>query len=201
MRHIILCCALLIAATASAQVGFGIHGDVTNLNAPAEMSDIYGLGYGGGVHLDVSAAIISFRLSADYVTIAPDRDKYTALIAKLAGQLASSFTLEGGRINIISGQANLKWALLPLPVISVYLTGGGGVARIGITETTVKFNGQPVGSIPKMNDETRALANGGVGTDIKLGGLTLFGEVRITWIFTEGETTSQVPIATVGITF
>ena len=207
MKRLTLCCALLIAIslTAQSQVRFGIQGDFTNMNVKGQgstdVSEIYGLGIGGGAHFDVNLGPLALRLSGDYVFLTPDQDKYRALIAKFLGSAASGFTIDGGRIDVISGNLNLKLDLLPLPLIHIYATGGGGLVRMSVTEATVKFNGAPITTFPKMDSQTKPSVNAGAGVDLGLGGLTLFGEVKIVWIMTEGQTSTQVPLATVGLTF
>lgn len=206
MKHVILCCVVLFLLTTAAQaqsVKFGIQGDITNLNVGDEnLRAVYGLGYGGGAHLDVSLGIISFRLSGDYITISPDQEKFKSALQKFGlGALVSGFTLEGGRIDVISGNLNLKLGILPLPIISVYLTGGAGVARLSVSEVKVKYNGIPLTTAPAVAAETKPTVNAGAGADINLGGLALFGEVKVTWILTEGQTSALVPLATVGLTF
>ena len=52
-----------------------------------------------------------------------------------------------------------------------------------------------------LDSKTLTTANVGAGVDLTLGGLTLFGELKLNWIFTDEKTSSQVPIGTVGITF
>jgi len=204
MKRLILFCTILLtfALTAQAQVRFGIQGDVTNFNVPGNLKDIYGLGLGGGAHLDVGIGPLGLRLSGDYVFLSPDKDKYRALIAQLIGAgAAAGFNIDGGRIDVISGNANLKLDLLPLPIIHVYVTGGGGVVNLSVTEAKVTFNGAPITTIPAVKSQTKPSVNAGAGVDISLGGLTLFGEVKVVWIMTEGETSTQVPLATVGLTF
>ena len=207
MKRLILCCALLIAVsmTAQSQVRFGIQGDFTNMNVHGEgtsdVSEIYGLGVGGGLHFDLNLGPLALRLSGDYVFLTPDQDKYRALIAKLLPSIASSFTLEGGRIDVYSANLNLKLDILPLPIIHIYATGGGGLVRLLVNEATLKFNGAPVTTFPKMDSQTKPSVNAGAGVDLGLGGLTLFGEVKVVWVMTEGKTSTQVPFATVGLTF
>ncbi|HTO93915.1 MAG TPA: hypothetical protein VMM80_06065, partial [Bacteroidota bacterium] len=134
MKRVILCCVALVtlAASAGAQgLRFGIQGDFVNFNLGMAQTnvvipqsgttvdystlfkEIYGLGYGGGVHFDVDLGLISFRLSGDYIMLSPDKSKYQPLL----GALGSSFTVDGGRIDIYSGNLNLKFNILPLPVI------------------------------------------------------------------------------------
>ena len=203
MKRLILCCALLIAVslTAQSQVRFGIQGDFTNVNVAGAVKDIYGLGLGGGIHFDINAGPLGLRLSGDYVFLSPDKDKYRALLATYLGSAASGFSIDGGRIDVISGNLNLKLDVLPLPVIHVYATGGGGLVNLSVTEAKITFNGAPITTFPAMKTQTKASVNAGAGVDLSLGGLTLYGEVKIVWIMTEGETSTQVPLATIGLTF
>jgi len=145
MKRVILFCAVLVALTASAGaqgLRFGVQGDFVNFNlgvaqtnvqipqvgsldVSSLVKDIYGLGYGGGIHFDVDLGLLAFRLSGDYIMLSPDKAKYQSLL----GPLGSQVTIDGGRIDIYSANLNLKFNILPLPVIHVYVTGGGGFCR------------------------------------------------------------------------
>jgi hypothetical protein len=70
-----------------------------------------------------------------------------------------------------------------------------------VTDAKVTYNGLPVTSVPGMKGQTKPTANVGAGVEINLGGVTLFGEAKVNWIMTEGETSTQVPLATIGLTF
>ncbi|MBP1648227.1 MAG: hypothetical protein H6Q30_1672, partial [Bacteroidetes bacterium] len=52
-----------------------------------------------------------------------------------------------------------------------------------------------------IDSQTKMTTNVGAGLDIALGGITLFGEVKLNWIYTDPNTTAMIPIGTVGITF
>ena len=87
-----------VPADSSAQesgvsVDFGVHGniisseinavlrDIAGLPAPSgtyeiALEEVYGLGLGGGLHLDVDIGLLTFRLSGDYVTLSPDEEKF-----------------------------------------------------------------------------------------------------------------------------
>lgn len=203
MKHFVLCLVVVVALTSAAQsqFKFGIQGDLTNVNIGGQVQEIYGLGYGGGVHFDIGLGLLSLRLSGDYVMLNPDKDKYRALLQKIVGSAASGFTIDGGRIDVYSANLNLNLTLLPLPVIHVYATGGGGFANLSVTEAKVTYNGLPVTTVPALKGQTKPTANVGAGVELKLGGVTLFGEVKVNWIMTEGETSSQVPLGTIGLTF
>src|SRR5512135_1836560 len=94
MRRYLLFLALLISTAASAQsIRFGLHGNMINsdINATIQrisgiptttsqvqvaLSEIYGLGLGGGIHVDLELSVLSIRVSGDYITLSPDKDKF-----------------------------------------------------------------------------------------------------------------------------
>jgi opacity protein-like surface antigen len=193
---------VLVASISLAQmpsVKFGVQGDFGSINVPEPMKSVYGSGLGGGAHLDISFAILSLRVSGDYITFAPDNGKYQEALAKLTGSAASLFSIDGGRINIMSGNVNLKWAILPLPIVTPYMTGGIGLASVSVNDATIKMNGVPQGTIGGVKGETKTAFNVGAGVDLKIG-ITLFLEAKYTWIMTEGETSTYIPIS-LGVTF
>jgi opacity protein-like surface antigen len=169
----------------------------TTVDYSSLFSDIYGLGYGGGIHFDVNLGLLAFRVSGDYVMLSPDKSKYQTLL----GALGPQFSVDGGRIDIYSGNVNLKFSILPLPVIHVYVTGGAGIVDLKMNDATLSFNGVKVYTLKAFDSQTKPTVNGGAGVDLKLGGLTLFAELKVNFIMTEGKTSSEVPLATVGLTF
>ena len=216
MKYFVLCCTVLIAFSASAQVsaGFGVQGDAINFNLgnvasptnvtlgnfTGDIKDIYGIGYGGGIHFDVKMPILSFRVSGDYLTLSPDKNKYTDLLRPFLGGAASAINIDGGKIDIYSVSANLKLTLIPLPVIGIYATGGAGYVRVNVADAKVTFNGLPLTTL-KVEAQNKPAANAGAGVDLSFGGLTLYGELKITWIFTDPKTSTAIPYGTVGLTF
>jgi opacity protein-like surface antigen len=211
MRLLIFaCCFIALSFSAVAQPGpsveFGLHGNVTLLDLPGPdvngsrpLKDVYGAGYGGGIHFDISFLAFGIRVSGDYITFSPDNDKYRAALATLTGNAASLFSIDGGRVNIASVNANGKLKILPLPIISPYITGGIGLARINTEAATILFQGTRTGAFPSFSSATQSSANLGAGVDFNLG-VSLFVEAKYTWIFTEGQASTYVPV-TVGITF
>jgi len=204
MKRTVLVAAIItfLTAGASAQVslGWGIHGNYAQLDVSGQLGSVYGNGLGGGAHLDVNLMMITLRFSGDYVTFSPDQDKYRNELAQLLGNAAPGYSIDGGNINILSVNANAKWTLLPIPVVSPYLTGGIGLAQLSTGDLTVKYNGSAVGGFPKVEGETKTAVNVGAGVDLKLGGIALFAEAKYTWILTQGNSTKYIPIS-VGITF
>jgi opacity protein-like surface antigen len=218
MKRVILLCVVIAAFAASAEaqkVGFGVQGDFVNFNFGVAQTQvqlpgagssvdftslfeqIYGLGYGGGAHLDVDLGLIAFRLSGDYIMLSPDKQKYQSLL----GALGLQFTVDGGRIDIYSGNVNLKFNILPLPVVHVYLTGGGGVVQLKMNDASLLFNGVKLATVKAFDTQTKPTLNAGAGVDLKLGPVALFAELKVNFIMTTGKTSSEVPLATVGITF
>ena len=213
MKRLVLlvCCILLATATSSAQVGFGVQGNATNFNTEGVANDIYGLGLGGGLHLDFGTPVIGIRVSGDYMFMSPDKDKYSAYAVSMIGQtLAQGATIDGGKMEVFSANANAKLVILPLPVVHIYATGGIGVARVKFNEATVnipsvgyskKLTEDEIAKLLGIDSQTKMTTNVGAGLDIALGGITLFGEVKLNWIYTDPNTTAMIPIGTVGITF
>jgi hypothetical protein len=213
MKHLLLCCALVTASTASAQsVKFGFQGNLADVSVYKPLNDVYGMGYGGGVHLDVKWLLFSFRASGDFLTFAPDIDKYTNAVKSIPGNPATAISVEGGRINVVSGNINGKITLLPLPLISGYLTGGVGVVNVSFTEAKITGIGTSSIKVPAVKGETKPSVNAGIGADLDLGDLSLFAEVKYVVIFTQGGEIIQgvkvtdegkitYPFLTVGITF
>ncbi len=204
MKKLIFLAATLLVLSpvshAASPVRFGVQATAANVNVPKPLNEIYGFGYGGGVHLDFNLPVLlSFRLQGDYVRFSPDQGKYQQLLASLVGgTVASDFSIDGGAISLWSVYANVKSSFLPLPLISPYITGGAGVANLSSSDATIKYQGQTVTGVPGVAGETKFSANLGVGVDVKVG-VELYVEARYTWIFTSGETSTYVPVS-IGIT-
>ena len=199
-KTVVVLAIVLMATTAFGQsANFGFQATGASINIGGPLSDVYGFGYGGGVHLDVNLPVLlSFRLQGDYVRISPDEGKYQTLASSvIPGSVPSDFKVEGGAVNIWSAHANVKSTFLPLPIVSPYITGGIGFANLSTSDITVTYRGVP-GTAPGFAGQTKFSANVGAGADLKVG-ITLYIEARYTWIFTEGETSTYIPIS-VGVT-
>jgi len=167
MRTAILLVLIALAAgPAFAQIGSPVSASLgVHVNGGTLAEDPYGWGWGGGAHLDIDITVISFRVSGDYQLFLPEENSAAP------------------NIKLISGTANVKFPLLPLPVVKPYLTGGVGLARLSVGDA----------------NETNPSFNVGAGVDFSLI-ITAFAEVRYNWILTEGESTGYIPL-TVGVTF
>lgn len=219
-RFVLLFGALLLAGSALAQsIGFGVHGNMFNssLNekikslvydpntnpaqtAQVAIDQIYGLGLGGGVHVDIGLGILKIRVSGDYVTMSPDKDKFSQFVHQQLPGFAVTF-VDGGKIDMISGSANLKLTILPLPVIRPYITGGGGVSNISATDVILKIGNLNTQPITILKKQTVGAFNAGVGTDLDFKAFALFAELRINWIMLDEGSSTYVPLVSAGITF
>jgi opacity protein-like surface antigen len=200
MKRTLLVVAVIISLVAggSAQfsLGWGVHGNYAQLDVPGPLNSVYG----NGAHLDVNLMMITLRFSGDYVAFSPDQDKYRNQLAQVPGNPTTGYLIDGGDINILSVNANAKWTLLPIPVVSPYLTGGIGLAQLSTGDRTVKLNESPHPGLPEVEGGTKTAVNLGAGVDLNLGGVALFAEAKYTWILTQGSSTKYIPIS-VGITF
>jgi opacity protein-like surface antigen len=213
MRWFAVVVALLVATNAFAQLGgigpsvdFGIHGNFMNANFPGPkiqgttaLQDVYGAGYGGGIHLDVRLAMVSFRVSGDYLTFSPDNDKYQKALEGIIGTAAGQFKVDGGGITMWSGNLNAKMAILPLPIVKPYMTGGIGLSRLSVDDARIMQGGIQTKAYAGFSSETKTAWNVGAGVDLSIG-VTLFLEVKYVWVMTEPETSTLVPV-TIGVTF
>jgi opacity protein-like surface antigen len=185
-------------------VNFGVHANFMNANFPGPsiqgstaLKDVYGAGFGGGVHLDVQFAMLSLRVSGDYLSFSPDNDKYQKGLEGIIGTAAGQFTVAGGGITMWSGNVNAKMAILPLPIIKPYLTGGVGLASLNADEAKVMQGALATKAYPGFPSVTKTMWNIGVGVDFSIG-VTLFLEVKYVWVMTD-PTSTLVPV-TIGVT-
>jgi opacity protein-like surface antigen len=208
---------LLVAGAAQSQIGdpvsalapkvrFGIHGNFTLSNLPGPqitgakaMTDAYGTGWGAGAHIDLSFLMFSFRLSGDYLTYSLDVDRFRHAYEETFGSAVSQINIDGGGLRIFSVSANGKLNILPVPLVTPYVTGGVGLAWLTLDETTTSIAGVRGRTFPSGSQGGKTTFNIGAGADISLG-VDFFVEVRHVWIVTDGENSTYVPV-TVGITF
>lgn len=175
---------LLASSAASAQLGgvnpvsFGISGGAAI--PTGDFGDAFKTGYSVDGILTIKPPVlpVSFRGEVGYTRFdAKDFD----------GADVRAHT------RFISGVANLVYTF-PSPATSVirpYLIGGVGIynGRIADDDDDAHFNlGTKVG------------LNGGVGLEVPLTGITVFGEARYTSVFTDNSHANYIPLR-VGIRF
>ena len=215
MKRKLLAAVLLLALAATSSralalgpgFAFGVHANFTSSSFPGpstsglnqQINSAYGVGWGGGVHLDANLMVISFRLSGDYIHYAIDESKFRDSFRPLFGSAADQMSVSGGGLGIVTIAVNGKMPLLPLPIVTPYLTGGIGLAWVNRDEVTTSITGFPGNKFPSSSQGGKTLVNLGAGVDLKLG-INLFLEVKYAWIFTDVATSTYVPV-TVGVTF
>lgn len=211
MKHLMCAVAvailLVLPAAVSAQgVGFGVHGNfsVGQLPGPAisttaKLTDAYGSGWGGGVQVDLNLVGFSFRFAGDYIGYSLDQQKFRDAYRGAFGAAADQISIEGGDLAIYAVSANAKMGIVPLPVVTPYLTAGVGLAWLSVDETKTAISSVPGVTTPANTQSGKTSLNLGAGVNINVG-VTLYAEVKYVWILTSGETSSYVPV-TVGITF
>lgn len=215
VRLLSLFVALFIVTGAVAQpivggfvpsVHFGVHATFMNANFPGPningsdaLKDVYGAGFGAGAHLDIRLAMLSLRISGDYLAFSPDNDKYRQGLEAIIGTAAGQFSVSGGGITMWSGNLNAKMEILPLPIIKPYLTGGVGFAKLTIDDAKVLQNNVETKAFKGFSSETKTMWNLGAGVDLDIG-VTLYLEVKYMWVLTDSKTSTLVPV-TIGITF
>lgn len=215
MRHFLALVSLLFLVSVSAaapggsatpKVGFGVHGNFSLGNLPGPtmvgslpLKDAYGSGLGGGAHLDLGLPGLSLRLSGDYLKYSLDESRVRDSRPDLFPLLSDRTSVQGGGLGIRSASANVKVAVMPLPVVRPYVTGGVGLAWLSVAETRTFRNDVLGGVFPATTQNGKKSYNIGVGADLEIG-IKLFAEARYVWILTEGEKSTYVPVA-VGVTF
>jgi opacity protein-like surface antigen len=215
MRHLIALIGLLgfvgvsVAAPLGSnapKVGFGLHGNFTqgNLPGPAidgtkSLNDAYGPGLGGGAHLDLGLPGLSLRLSGDYLKYSLDQGRFRDAYASAFPLIADQTSVQGGGLGIRSVSANVKVAVMPLPVVRPYVTGGVGLAWLSTAKARTFSQGALAGEFPVTTQNGKKSYNLGAGVDLEIG-IKLFVEARYVWILTEGEKSTYLPVA-VGVTF
>ncbi len=192
-------------AFSAGPIGFGAQFDYANLNVPDPLKSAYGSGYGGGVHVDFRFGIATLRVNGDYILFGADEGVYQNLIYENAVVEdptldKNSISVSGGRISILSFGANGKFAL-PNMAVSPYAIVGLGTATLSISDLSVSYQGVPVpGGQTSLSNQTKFMVNAGAGVDFPLGAAALFVEIKYTWIMTDTQTSTYLPI-TVGVTF
>lgn len=212
MARLLLLPALIILSCSTALAlgpgfGFGAHVNFTSSNFPgptvdggsSAVSNAYGVGWGGGLHVDANLMLISFRLSGDYIHYSADENKFRDAFRPLFGDAVNQMMLDGGGLGIYTVSVSGHMPVFPLPLVTPYLTGGLGLAWVNRDQMTTSIAGVRGTTIPTSTQGGKTTLDLGVGADVKLG-VSLFLEVKYAWIFTDGGTSTYVPLC-VGVTF
>jgi opacity protein-like surface antigen len=169
--------------------------------------DFYGIGYGGGVHVDADIVrFFSARLNIEYYTFGSDKEKLKPLLAPLFNlQTSDIASLSGGNISafIVAMEALGKiptkslvtpYALFGLGIHTISLSDLSGSDRSGrsatLTADDVKFNGG-----------TKFGLDFGLGFEFRVNrAVALTMEFKYVLVFTENNSNAAMPI-TIGANF
>jgi hypothetical protein len=209
MKRLTFLCFLTVTTSSFAlsggTFGFGVHANYANLNVAEPLKSAYGPGFGGGLHGDLRFGNVTLRVNGDYISFGADHDVYTtlvynAIVVEYPDILRQDIKVDGGgTIGILSFGANGKYSL-PNVKVSPYLIGGIGVAKTSISEISATLQGAPVTILTDFTSKASFMTNVGAGIDFPLGSTAIFLELKYTWIFIEGQTTTYFPIS-LGVTF
>lgn len=207
-RFGLLClCLVTVSSLALSQelFSFGVQGHFANLSVAAPLNKAYGSGFGGGLHGDFHLGFVTLRVNGDYIGFGADHDAYTtliydALLVDYPDLLRQEVKVDGGgTISILSFGVNGKFNF-PGAKVSPYGILGLGTATLSISDLQTTLQGAPITIVTGLSNQTRLMMNLGAGVDFPLGTTTLFLEAKYTWIFTDNEKSTYLPV-TVGVTF
>ena len=133
---------------------------------------------------------LSLRLEVGYDRFDYKGD-YQTSAAQLLGVNYSSNT------HFIRGNANLVYRFSSLSGIRPYVTGGVGIYN-NSDGSTIQYGGSTQSY--NSSSTTKFGVNGGVGIEVPLSGITVFGEVRAHGVQTDYTPVTYIPI-TVGFRF
>jgi opacity protein-like surface antigen len=164
--------------------------------------DFYGIGYGGGAHVDADIAkFFSARLNIEYYTFASDKDKIKPIAAAEFGiPVANITSISGGNVSafIVAMEALGKiptkspvtpYALFGLGIHSLSLSDLSGSDKAGrsatLTADQVKFDGG-----------TKFGLDFGLGFEYKIDSfVSLTAEFKYVLVFTANNSNGAMPIA------
>lgn len=196
-RHLIVAaCMLLLAGTSLSQmkIGFGPHVGISFSSFPKPMNEVYGMGFNFGAQGELEfTKNIGLRLGLDYGSFSSDKTKFPYTDGN--GKAIPSSDITGLNVGIFGltvsgvGKLPLKGGFTPYGLI------GFGLNFIGASDLVVRVNGQDYPQI-KGDSSTKFGLNFGVGGEYRVAkNIGIFGEFKVALIFTEGSSTTVLPLA------
>ena len=200
-----LSAVFLVTSFATAQrVGFdaGVHGGVAISAFEDLISDFYGIGFGGGGHLD--ANIVKFfttRLNIEYYTFAADQDKLREAVAPAFGLRASDIaSSSGGAVNVFIVTMNAIGKIPTGSAVTPYALFGFGIHSISLSDISGSTTSGDSGTITAddvgFKEGTKFGLDFGFGFEFatsKTVDLSL--EFKYVLVFTENNSNGAMPIS------
>jgi opacity protein-like surface antigen len=205
MRKLILLalCITIGVLSASAEVRFGggAHAGLSFSSFPSQVSEFYGMGFGGGLHGDLRIIEpLALRLNVDYNRFGSDK-------TKLEGQFSVTdplgnpvpFEVDGLDVTAFSITANAIGMIPTGSAVRPYGIVGLGLHFLSTSNLKITASGQTLLD-QSSEGSTEFGLNFGAGTEFLLGSTRLFVEAKYVLILTEGSSTAHIPV-TVGVSF
>lgn len=196
----LLVALLVVSATSSAQLrwGFGAQGGVSIGVFESAIKDYYGLGFGGGVHVDADVGkYFTGRFQFDYHMFPSDKDKIAGDLAQANQVPASDIKFEGLNINIMGFYLNGLGKLPTGSAFTPYALAGFGMNILSQSDPKVTYQGQAV-TVTGFNTETKTKfgIDFGAGAEYAVSRNICLGlEFRYVLIFTENNSNAHMPIS------
>lgn len=196
-----LCVCAAVPSAAEVRFGGGGHSGISISSFGKAAGELYGIGFGGGVHADLQLLRpLVIRLSADYYLFPSDKsrlkDRFT--VSDPFGRPVD-FQVEGLNTSTIGITLNGIGRLPVSPTVTPYGLIGFGLHTTSASDLKITSGGRELLNSKSQSETDFGLAFG-AGSEFRLGRTTLFVDVRYTLIFASGETIGHFPI-TLGISF
>ena len=195
----LLVALLVVSATSPAQIrwGFGAQGGVSISSFEKDIKDYYGLGFGGGIHVDAEInKYFTGRFQFDYHMFASDKDKIVGNLARDNGVPASDITFEGLNASVMGFYLNGLATLPTGSAIRPYALAGFGLNILSQSDPSVTYQGQPVTVQFSTETKTKFGIDFGAGAEYAVSKNVCLGlEFRYVLIFTENNSNAHMPIS------
>jgi hypothetical protein len=216
MRLCVVAAALFTTTWSSASaiertVTLGLHGDIASSSfsdlgaagSTSQLGNVYGVGWGGGLHADFNLVRVQIRFSMDFIHYDIDQSKFRESVRTQFGTASNAVTVDGGGLALLALNVGGKLPIVVIPRVSPYVTAGGGLALLNRDQLMASIGPFAPGNsgylYPSESQRAKPSLNLGLGVDIDLG-LKLYVEAKYAWIFNNGGTSSYAPIS-IGVTF
>jgi opacity protein-like surface antigen len=196
-RSILVVAAFMILATGTSfgQMKFGVgpHFGISFSSFPKPTDQFYGIGFNFGAQAEMEIIkYVGIRFGLDYSTFSSDKSKFGFTNG---GQAVPTSDISGLGVGIFGisvtglGKLPLKGGVTP------YGLFGFGLNMISVSDLVVKVNGQDYTQL-KGDSSTKFGIHFGVGTEYRVAkNIGIFGEFKFMLIFTEGSSTTVMPLS------
>jgi opacity protein-like surface antigen len=192
---IAVCMLSLLTATSFGQMKFGVgpHFGISFSSFPKPLNEVYGTGFNFGAQGEMELMKhVGIRLGLDYGMFSSDKSKFN--YTDNNGQAIPSSDISGLNIGMFSitasglGKLPLKGGVTPYGIL------GFGLHISSVGDLVVKAGGQDYTTI-QGSSTTKFGMHFGAGTEYKINkNIGLFGEFKFMLIFTEGSSTTVMPL-------